>query len=294
MQYPLVHIEKLQKSFGNRCVLDIPSLDIHEGHIIGLLGLNGAGKSTLLRHLIGMYLPDRGVCKTLGTESSRLKSEELSRIGYVHQEGSLIEWMSVDQTLGYISGFYPKWNRDLEDRLVRSFGIDRNAVVGKLSPGERQKVAIILAVAFEPELLLMDEPASALDPIARKDFLELLLDLIQNEGRTIIISSHILSDVEKVVDQTIVMERGRILEYSELDELRERYRKIRVSSLSALRAFAPLASTRILQVEGDQALVSVPSDILAQLEASDSRSIVVSTPEPLTLEELFLGAVQKN
>ncbi|MGB2808660.1 MAG: ABC transporter ATP-binding protein, partial [Sedimentisphaerales bacterium] len=228
---PIVEMHKVCKRFGNIKALDDIDLQIYPGRIIGLLGANGAGKSTLLRNIIGLYLEDEGECVTFGSDAKKLGPKELARIGYVHQEGELLDWMTVRQLIRYVSAYYQSWNRELEEKYIEDFEISTKVRVGSLSPGQRQRLAILLAIGFEPELLILDEPAAALDPLARAQFLDLLLQIIQTENRTIIISSHILSDVEKVVDHAVIMKEGRILLDSSFDELRERFSRVRISAL---------------------------------------------------------------
>jgi ABC-2 type transport system ATP-binding protein len=228
----IVEMRGLSKGFGRTQALAGVDLTVARGTIIGLLGANGAGKSTLLRHMIGLYLADTGTCTTFGVDAAKLGPAELGRIGYVHQEGELLEWMTVAQLIRYVAAYYANWNSDLEARYIADFGIETDKRVGTLSPGQRQKVAILLAIGFEPELLLLDEPASALDPIARARFLDLLLHIIQDANRTIIISSHILSDVEKVIDHTVIMRDGRIVCDCSFDALRERFTRITITSLN--------------------------------------------------------------
>ncbi len=222
----IVEISDVVKRFKSKVALDGVSLTVDRGRIIGLLGANGAGKSTLLRHMIGLYLSNEGACRTFGVEASKLGPGELGRIGYVHQEGELLEWMSVGQLIRYVSAYYKSWDKQLEEKYIADFDINVKDRVGSLSPGQRQKLSILLAIGFMPELLILDEPASALDPIARGQFLDLLLHLIQDENRTIIISSHILSDVEKVIDHTVIMRNGKILRDCSFDDLREEFMKV--------------------------------------------------------------------
>lgn len=229
---PIVEMKGLTKILKKKTALVDVDLEIFPDHIIGLLGPDGCGKSTLIRHIIGQYLPTKGACLTFGCEPSKLGSDELMRIGYVHQEGQLLNWMRVEQLIQYVSSFYPGWNKDLERRYINDFDIRMKDRVGSLSPGQRQKVAILLAIGHEPDLLILDEPTSELDPIARGQFLELLLDIIQQEGKTILIASHILTDVEKIIDQVIMMKDGRIIENQGMDNLRERYLHVRLSSIS--------------------------------------------------------------
>jgi len=231
-EQPIIEVRNLSKRFKEVQALDDVSLRIHPGRIIGLLGANGGGKSTLLRHMIGLYLPDGGSCRTFDCEARDLGAQELSRIGYVHQEGELLGWMTVEQLIHYVAAYYPSWNREIEQRYLDEFQLSTKARVGSLSPGKRQQLAVLLAVGFEPELLILDEPAAGLDPIARRQFLDLLLDIIQVPGRTILISSHILSDVEKIIDHVLIMDHGRILRDCALDDLREEFCQVRLISLS--------------------------------------------------------------
>lgn len=221
----------LAKSFGEVAALRGADLDIYPGRIVGLIGANGAGKSTLLRHMVGLYVPDAGTCEVFGVEAADLAAEELARIGYVHQEGDLSAWMTVKQFLNYVKAHYTRWNDDLVAQFVKDFAVSLKARLGALSPGQRQRLAILAAIAHDPELLILDEPAAALDPLARMHFLQLLLTFIQSPERTIIISSHILSDIEKAVDHAIIMEAGEIIRDCSLAELQEEFCELRITSL---------------------------------------------------------------
>jgi len=229
----IVSMRGLSKTFGQTAALSGVDLDIYPGRIIGLLGPNGCGKSTLVRHIIGFHLPSRGNCTTFGCDAAALGAKEFSRIGYVHQEGELIDWMTVSQLIRYVAAYHAAWNTDLEKRYIDDFEIRLDARVGTLSPGERQKLAILLAIGHEPELLILDEPATALDPVARARFLDLLLGIIQQEGKTILISSHILTDVEKVIDHVIIMKDGCLVTDQSFDDLKEKYLRVRLTSLGA-------------------------------------------------------------
>jgi ABC-2 type transport system ATP-binding protein len=187
---------------------------------------------------------------TLGKHARQLGPAQLARIGYVHQEGQLIPWMRVGQLIDYVKAYYANWNDRLEAEYIGRFHVRSEARVGSLSPGERQKVAILLAIGFEPELLLLDEPASALDPLARARFLDLLLKMIQTQGRSIVVSSHILSDIEKVVDHLVIIDSGRILRDSPLDELQEKYLSVKLTSVKGGIPEEPAVGT-VLESAGD-------------------------------------------
>lgn len=285
---PIVQMHRLSKWFGGTDALRDVTLDIHAGSIIGLLGANGAGKSTLLRHIIGLYLPNKGSCITFGCEAGKLGPAQLGRIGYVHQEGELLEWMKVGQLIRYVSAYYPNWNHQLEEKYIADYDISMDARVGSLSPGQRQRLAILLAIGFEPELLILDEPASTLDPVARGRFLDLLLQIIQNENRTIIISSHILSDVEKIIDHVVIMEDGRILRDCSFDELKEEYRRVRISSLSGdLPAELPFKNVVQHQRNNGQAVITVRNTTPEQIEQMAEAMNCQVEIQTLPLEDLY-------
>jgi ABC-2 type transport system ATP-binding protein len=285
---PMVEIRGLSKRFGKIQALDAVDLDIGRGRIIGLLGANGAGKSTLLRHIIGLYLPDRGRCTTLDCEAGKLSPAELARIGYVHQEGELIDWMTAGQLLRYVSVYYPTWNDELEKRLVGEYEISLKARVGSLSPGQRQRLAILIAICFEPELLILDEPAAALDPLARAQFLDLLLHLIQDQNRTIVISSHILSDVEKVIDHAVIMKAGKIIADASFDALREKYHRVRLTSLAGPLP-DPLDFANVLECRRNESEATLTVADLSpdQIEAAASKINCQADIQPLPLEDIY-------
>jgi len=285
---PMVQIRGLSKRFGKVRALDAVDLDIKRGRIIGLLGANGAGKSTLLRHIIGLYLPDSGQCTTLGCDAGQLTPAHLARIGYVHQEGELIDWMTAAQLIRYVSVYYPTWNKELEERLVREYEISLKARVGSLSPGQRQRLAILIAICFEPELLILDEPAAALDPLARAQFLDLLLHLIQDQNRTIVISSHILSDVEKVIDHALIMKAGKIVTDASFDALREKYSRVRLTALSGpLPESLDFANVLECQRNQSAATLTVADLTPEQIEAATTKINCQAEVQPLPLEDIY-------
>ncbi|MFH1718797.1 MAG: AAA family ATPase, partial [Planctomycetota bacterium] len=187
-----------------------------------------------------------------------------------------------------VSTYYPNWNHQLEEKYIADYEISMNARVGSLSPGQRQKLAILLAIGFEPELLILDEPASTLDPVARSRFLDLLLQIIQNENRTIIISSHILSDVEKIIDHVVIMRAGRILRDCSFDELKEEFCRVRISALSGeLPSSLPYANIITHQRSNGQALITLKNTTREQIEQTAEHMNCQVEIQTLPLEEIY-------
>jgi ABC-2 type transport system ATP-binding protein len=284
----MIQIRGLEKNFGKTVALGGVDLDIYPGTIIGLLGANGSGKSTLLRHMVGLYIEDAGQCRTFGSEARNLAPRQLARIGYVHQDGELLDWMTVAQHIRYVSAYYENWDKELEDEFIKDFDIPLKARVGTLSPGKRQQLAILLAIGFGPELLILDEPAAGLDPIARSRFLDLLLSLIQDPNRTIIISSHILSDVEKVIDHAIILREGALLRDCSFDDLREEFSKIRLSSLDGnLPEELGFKAIGNAQRSDKQAVLTIASESAQELNIKAAKLNCSIDVEPLSLDEIY-------
>lgn len=218
-----VEFDRVTKRFGDRAALDDVTLAIPRRSIVGLLGRNGSGKTTLLRHITGLYLPTSGTCRTLGVDAAHLGAQELERIGVVTQHATLLGWMRVRQLVRYVASFYRTWDTDLEQHLIGVLDIDEQARVGTLSPGNAQKLGLVLATCHHPELLLLDEPLSDLDPFARRDVLAMLLGRFRTDEVTIVISSHLVHDIERVVDHVVCLDRGRVVVDAALDDLKERH-----------------------------------------------------------------------
>lgn len=288
----VIELHDVSRRFGKTIAMDRVNLALAPGHIVGLLGANGSGKTTLLRHVVGLYLPQEGECRTLGCTAGDLTPELMARIGYVAQEGELLEWQTVRQLIAYVRAYYPKWNRELEERLVQEFELPPKARVASLSPGVRQRLAILLAVCPEPDLLILDEPASGLDPIARAQFLDLLLEIIQSPDRTIVISSHILGDVEKVIDYVLIMHQGRLVRDCPYEELQEEFVRLLVTGSSPLPNPLPFAELLSCKVSGREADIVVRHPDPAAIRAFEASHQAMVERRGLDLEDLYRYVVQ--
>jgi ABC-2 type transport system ATP-binding protein len=220
---PVVQFTRVTRRFDRRTALDDVTLAIPAGAVIGLIGRNGSGKSTLLNHATGLLLPSSGRVTTFGVPSAALGSAELTRIGAMSQQARFIDWMSVTRLVRYVGGFHARWDEARVARLRERLELDGDARVGGLSPGHRQRLGLLLALGHHPELLLLDEPLSDLDPTARRTVLEILLEVYDEDRPTIVISSHLLHDIEPVVTHVVSLANGRVTADAELDVLKERH-----------------------------------------------------------------------
>ena len=218
--------ERLTKHYHGRRVVDSLSLRVPRGSVYGLLGRNGAGKSTAIKMLLGMVRPDAGRAELLGEDAERLSPSTRARVAYLAERHPLYGWMTIDQAVRFTRSFYPAWNDVLVDQILDHFGLSRRQKLRRLSHGQQAQVSLALAVAPDPELLILDDPTLGLDTVVRRDFLESLIQIIQRRGRTILFSSHILGDVERVASRIGVLVDGVLRADCPTDVFRESVRKI--------------------------------------------------------------------
>ena len=211
----------IAKSYGKKHVLTGLDFSVPKGSVVGLLGTNGAGKTTLIKCALGLIRPQEGDARLLGESAWTLSGDAKMRIGYVPQIIRLYPWMKVRHLIEYTAAFYPNWNPALVAKLVQEWSIPMDDRIGPLSVGQQQKLAILLALGHEPELLLLDEPAASLDPLARRQFLQMIIDMAEPGKRTVLFSTHITSDLERVADRVAILKSGRIEWYGLLDDLKE-------------------------------------------------------------------------
>ncbi len=203
-----ITIDRLTKHYGPRRVVDNVSLKIPAGCVYGLLGRNGAGKSTLIKMLLGMVRQDAGAATLLGEDTQSLTPTTRARVAYLAEGHPFYRWMSVGEAIRFTRSFYPQWNDRFLSEILNHFNISPRAKFGRLSNGQRAQVSLALALAPDPELLILDDPTLAIDTVVRREFMESMIYLIQRSGRTIVFSSHILGDVERVADRIGVMVDG--------------------------------------------------------------------------------------
>jgi ABC-2 type transport system ATP-binding protein len=228
-----LHCERIVKRYdGNRVLNDI-TLSLPRGSILGLVGRNGAGKTTLIRILLGLLVPDSGTAAVLNESSLFMTDSSKTQLGYVPQQPDALGWMRVGDMLAFVGSFYPKWDDQyVADSLFR-WNIAPSRPLAKLSPGERQRVALIRALALRPQLLILDEPAAALDPVARRDLLRELALRGGESGATVLFSTHIVSDLERVASHIACLHDGRLIVNTALDSLKETHALLHLDAVVA-------------------------------------------------------------
>lgn len=290
---PVLKVENLIKHFGRKKVLDEVSIEVHRGQVYGLVGENGAGKTTLIQHILGAYVPEQGSVRVFGLDPVLYPEQVLSRIGYLSETRDMPKWMKVHQLIGYTSAFYPTWDMGYAERLIREFELPLNSRVRSLSRGELAKLGLLLALAHKPDLLLLDEPSSGLDPVARLDILSTVVRSVAEEGRTVLFSSHLLEEVERISDFVCMIHKGRIVFRASLEDIRKNFTLV-IARWEKLPEFQEEESviqvinlgreTRILFQCSEEKAVQV-------VRAKGGTVIKVMTPE---LQEIFVGYVKMD
>lgn len=284
----LVELKKLQRQFDGVVILKGINAAVLPGQVVALLGNNGAGKTTLLETILGFAFPSFGASSLYGVDATQITSALKQRIGYVPQQTELLSTQTAAEHLALFKSFRPNWNQALVDKLVAEWLIPLDQRVGRMSVGQQQKLSILLAMAHEPELLVLDEPVASLDPIARRQFLQQLVEIAADEQRAVIFSTHIISDVERVANQVWMLRDGNLVYQGGLDELKESLARVTIYSANPLPARLPLANVVRQRVRGNQALVTLAQwqpELQQQIAQQFSAQVEV---EYLSLEDIFL------
>jgi ABC-2 type transport system ATP-binding protein len=284
-----VVIERLTKHYGPRRVVDSVNLRIPAGCVYGFLGRNGAGKSTLIKMLMGMVQPDSGRASLLGEDCHELQPTTRARIAYLAEGHPLYRWMTVAQAARFTRGFYTVWHDRFLNNILDHFAISPKAKIGRLSNGQRAQVSLALALAPDPELLILDDPTLGLDTVVRRDFLESMIHLIQRRGRTILFSSHILGDIERVADRIGIMASGVLRVDCPTEHFKASLRRVVLEFIGAVPEFPPcsgLVSQR--QVGGKLELVVVDFNEERTGLAESLGAVSVEVLE-MNLEDAFIA-----
>lgn len=235
----MLEAKGLTKSFDGKTILNSVDLTLEKGQILGLLGVNGAGKTTLIHTLLGLHKPESGAANAFDQAAWDMPVEHKLRIGFVAQSFDALPTMKVSKYLQFIGRYYDNWQDSTVTELLAKWQIDPKARLGKLSGGQKQRLAIICAIAHNPDVLVLDEPAASLDPAARRQLMADLVELNAESDKTILLSSHIVSDIERICSHVAILHQGQIRYAGELDELKDSVAKLRIVGQAPLPATLP-------------------------------------------------------
>lgn len=284
----VIRTTRLIKHYGPKRVVDCLDLRVEQGQVYGFLGRNGAGKSTAIKMLLGMVQPDSGAAELLGENIAELRPKTRERIAYIAEGDPLYNWMTVGEAVRFTRAFYSHWNETLVEQILDHFELSRKQKLRRLSNGQRAQVSLALAVGPEPELLILDDPTLGLDTVVRRDFLESLIQIIHRKGRTILFSSHILGDVERVADRIGILVDGVLRVDCPTDHFRESVKKLVLDfDGPAPEEFAcrGLVNSWNLGSQLELVLVGYDEDQRTAVEALEPRNIDLVD---LNLEEAFI------
>ena len=244
---PIIETHSLTKRFGRKIALDQLNLSVEPGTILGLLGPNGAGKTTALRILTDILRPSSGEARLFSVLTSKLGRKEFERLGYVSENQKLPGWMTVQHLLDYLRPLYPTWDEAFCQHLLKTFDLPTKQKIRTLSRGMKMKAALISSLAYRPELLILDEPFSGLDPVVRHDLIEGLIEFTTTEKWTVLLASHDIDEVERLSDRIAMIDYGRLILDESLDALHARFRQIVVTTEQSDPAWPKDAPTAWLQ-----------------------------------------------
>ena len=287
MQQPYVVAHELTKAFDSKAVLSDVSFEVRPGDVIGVLGKNGAGKTTLLELVLGFTPASHGHVEVFGHESYRLPGAVKARVGFVPQQDELVNQLTAGDQLKLIRSFYKTWDDALIARLVAIWDIDLSKRVKNMSVGQRQKLAILLALGHRPDLLLLDEPVASLDPLARRHFLEQIVEIAADGNRAVVFSSHIVSDIERLANRICILKDGRLHWAGDFDDLRDSV--VRVHLRAQLQSQLQIPNALAVDFTQNHA-TAIVHGWSAELEAEIAALTGVEPEvEGLTLEDIFLA-----
>jgi ABC-2 type transport system ATP-binding protein len=286
-----IEVKGLTRKFGKKTALKNVDLTVSRGRVFGLVGENGAGKTTLIKHLMGLLKAQQGTVRVFGIDPVKDPVGVLSRIGYLSEDRDIPNWMRVDELMNYTRAFYPDWDVAYAEELCRTFELDVSAKVKQLSRGQKAQAALITALAFRPPLLLLDDPSSGLDPVVRRDILTAIIRTVADEGRTVLFSSHLLEEVDRVADDVAMIHKGDIVMCASLEDIKASHHFV------TLRFPEPLQETpqipAVLSVEGKgQDWTVLCNGKLDELSArTKDMDCEIFEDAPPTLEDIFVARV---
>jgi ABC-2 type transport system ATP-binding protein len=290
----LVEIDGLSRRFGSTIALDDVSFKAETGRVHGLVGANGAGKTTLIKHVLGLLRPEKGVVRVFGLDPVRDPVAVLRRVGYLSEHRELPEWMRLAELLRYTQAYHPSWDPRYAEQLLEMFGLDPRRKFSDLSQGMRAQAGLVVAVAHRPDLLVLDEPSSGLDVVVRQDILDAIVRTVTEDGRTVIFSSHLLDEVERMCDHVTLMHEGKVAVQGSVDDIRGKHRVSQVRFRTRLDVTPSIEGA--LSIAGDGRSWSIvhttPLEALRDVVATTQGEVTES--RIATLEEILVARVRRS
>jgi ABC-2 type transport system ATP-binding protein len=289
-----IETQALKKRFGKKTVLDELTFKVPVGSVFAFLGRNGAGKTTTIKILLDLLDRTSGFASVLGYDCLHDELEIKKRVGYVAEIQNLYPWMKVDEIIWFCRGFYPGWDDEFAASLKKKLELHGDMKVSNLSRGMQASLALLLALAYRPELLILDEPTAGLDLVVRRDFIEGVIDLVQDEGRTVFFSSHIVHEVERVADWVGIIDQGKMKWCTPMDDLKSSVKRLVLSFETPPPSFNALGNVLSAENKGRQSAVVVgdfstkTTEIAKDVLHADNISV-----EDLGLEDIFIAMVGK-
>jgi ABC-2 type transport system ATP-binding protein len=288
---PVALVTGLSRKFGEKPALHEVNLTVPRGIVFGLVGANGAGKTTLIKHLLGLLRAQTGSVRVFGRDPVSDPPEVLSRIGYVSEDHDLPGWMRIRELMAYTQAFFPRWDPAYAEELRERFDLDPDARVTHLSRGQRARAGLLVALAHRPELLILDEPSAGLDPVVRRDILEAIVRAIADEGRTVLFSSHLLHEVERVSDHVTMIDQGKIVFSAPLDDIKASHRSLTIRFAEARPRPPQLAGVLAWQGSGSEWTAVYHGSVATFQEQAAGCGAQVVERRALSLDEIFVARV---
>ncbi len=288
MNSAIISIENIYKSYQDHKVLDNLNWQIERGDIVALLGKNGAGKSTLLESIMNLRDIDSGELKLWEKSWKNLPQSQRGKIAYVAQDTVGFEWMRVHVFLSYLGGFFPSWDEQYCNDLSHKWGLDSNKKVGDLSGGQTQILHVIQALSVKPELLILDEPVAHLDPNMRRQFISELVDLACESSITVVFSSHIISDLERVANKVALLKNGQIEISHEVEELKASIAHLKIAAGGPLEQSEYYAELANWQSHSQGATATVVKPMSESLESFINNAPNKIEHTKISLEDWYL------
>jgi ABC-2 type transport system ATP-binding protein len=281
----------LTKRYGKKLAVNGLDLAVPTGSVFAFLGRNGAGKTTTIRMFLNLLGRTSGDIRVLGLDPAKCDQEIKRRTGYVEEGQHMYGWMKIDEIIRFCADFYPTWDSAYAEELLKALELSPGEKIKNLSRGTQAKVALLLALAHRPELLILDEPTAGLDVIVRREFIEGIIDLIQEQGRTVFFSSHLVHEVERIANWVGIVDCGRMVECMPIEELKARVKRVKLTFENDAPESVQVGGQLTYKKQARQASLTIKDyseKTLAEIDSLGARSFNVLD---LSLEDIFVAYV---